>query len=193
VNLSTDDLKLVKVAMADLELYPPAQASNNTGSRVPAPTRGPLRQPRPPDDPQRAPRRTWSSATPGHHDHPNEWAARRRLGVHETTGAAHFVLIDERVEEVVERVRGVEQDRGSPLPPPFGHGDDASLLRYVVPRPFLDAMRAASLDTFAEDVTPKYAASSSTGANEVAPRAPAGESWHAIQTVVSPPDAFMLR
>jgi hypothetical protein len=114
--------------------------------------------------------------SPGHHDHTHEWATRRRLEVHETSGVAHFVLIDERVEEVVERVGGVEQDRGSPPPPPFGRGDDASLLRYAVPRPILDAVRAASLGTFAEDVSLKHAASSSTGANEVAPHAPAGES-----------------
>jgi hypothetical protein len=85
--------------------------------------------------------------SPGHHDHAHEWATRRRLGVPETAGVAHFVPIDERVDEGEDRVRGVEQDRGSPPPPPFGRGDDASLLRTAVPRPFLDAVRAASLDT----------------------------------------------
>jgi hypothetical protein len=39
-----------------------------------------------------------------HHDAAYAWAGRRRLDVHETTGAAQIVVVDERTEEVVKRV-----------------------------------------------------------------------------------------
>ena len=86
-----------------------------------------------------------------HHDAAYEWARRRKLEAHETTGAAQFVVIDEKVVEVVKRITTVqpapvEDDPGSQQP--FRNLDDATLLGYGVPRNWLDVVREASVDTF---------------------------------------------
>jgi len=88
-----------------------------------------------------------------HHDPAYEWAKRRKLDVHETTGAAQFVVIDERVVEVIKKVtrfqpEAVEDEPGSQRP--FEGLNDATLLAYGVPRNWLDVVRGASVDTFLE-------------------------------------------
>src|SRR5688572_7410055 len=52
----------------------------------------------------------------GHHDDAYQWAVRRKLETHPTTGAAQLVEIRERVEEVVE-YRYVEEERPAPPKP----------------------------------------------------------------------------
>ncbi len=51
-----------------------------------------------------------------HHDPAYEWAKRRKLDVHETTGAAQFVVIDERVVEVIKRITRVQPDSADDEP-----------------------------------------------------------------------------
>ena len=88
-----------------------------------------------------------------HHDAAYAWAGRRRLDVHDTTGAAQIVVIDERTEEVVKRVPRVVIDEGDPAPErPFARLDDAALLAYGVPRAWLRRVRAATLDEFLDDI-----------------------------------------
>lgn len=76
----------------------------------------------------------------GHHDDAYRWAENRKLEAHPDTGAAQFVIIDERVEEVVKRiVRHVEED-----PPVFGKFEREYLLALGVPEELLDAVKAIS-------------------------------------------------
>lgn len=51
----------------------------------------------------------------GHHDDAYRWAERRKLEVHPHTGAAQFVVFDERVEEVVRRVVRTEEVEAPPV------------------------------------------------------------------------------
>ena len=86
-----------------------------------------------------------------HHDDAYAWARRRKLETHETTGAAQFVVIDERVVEVIKRITSVqttpaEDDPGSLQP--FRSLDDTTLLGYGVPRNWLGVVREASVETF---------------------------------------------
>ena len=86
-----------------------------------------------------------------HHDEAYAWARRRRLETHETTGAAQFVVIDERVVEVIKRITSVQTDPAENDPgsqQPFRNLDDSTLLGYGVPRNWLDVVREASVDTF---------------------------------------------
>jgi hypothetical protein len=88
-----------------------------------------------------------------HHDAAYAWAGRRRLDVHETTGAAQFVVIDERTQEVVRRVAKVVLDDDAATPErPFAHLDDAALLAYGVPRTWLRRVRDATLDEFLGEI-----------------------------------------
>ena len=73
----------------------------------------------------------------GHHDDAYKWAENRKLEAHPDTGAAQFVVIDERVEQVVKRVvRHVEED-----PPVFGKFERDYLLALGVPDELLDAVK----------------------------------------------------
>jgi hypothetical protein len=88
-----------------------------------------------------------------HHDAAYEWAKRRKLDVHEMTGAARFDVLDKRVVEVAKRITTVQpavtpEDQGSQRP--FEHLNDATLLAYGVPRNWLNVVWAASVDTFLE-------------------------------------------
>jgi hypothetical protein len=87
----------------------------------------------------------------GHHDDAYAWARRRRLEVHEVTGAAQFVVVDERVIETVKSITRLEVADELADPDharPFRELEDATLLRYGVPRTWLDAVREATVDTF---------------------------------------------
>ncbi len=81
-----------------------------------------------------------------HHDRAYQWAERRKLETHPTTGAAQFVEIHEVVKEVVVP-RYVEAPvlRPSKGPPLKGIADD-ELLAYGVPPAWLKDVREAEVD-----------------------------------------------
>jgi hypothetical protein len=80
----------------------------------------------------------------GHHDKAYEWAERRVLQTHPSTGAAQFVEIRETVREVVVPVYGtVESPADSPIPALAGATDD-QLLGYGVPSEWLEDVRHAT-------------------------------------------------
>ena len=83
-----------------------------------------------------------------HHDQAYRWAERRKLEVHPTTGAAQWVEIRERVQEIV--VPAVGSRRGG-APAPAAPGllasySDEQLLAYGVPAEWLADVRAADED-----------------------------------------------
>jgi len=83
----------------------------------------------------------------GHHDDAYDWATRRRLDVHPTTGAAQLVEIRETVREIVVP-KYVEEER--PAPPKsklFAHFADADILAFGVPSDWLGDVRDATEDT----------------------------------------------
>lgn len=86
----------------------------------------------------------------GHHDDAYAWAARRRLDVHPTTGAAQIVEIRETVIEIpVERYVEVEAVTALQLPkPPLFRGrSEDELLGYGVPPEWLHDVLQANEDT----------------------------------------------
>ncbi|KQX98172.1 DNA helicase [Rhodanobacter sp. Root480] len=90
-----------------------------------------------------------------HHDKAYHWAERRKLEVHPTTGAAQFVEIRERVEEIpVPKYVVVEQpvptQSGWVKPTLFLRIADDELLGYGVPPEWLADVRAANEDTLLE-------------------------------------------
>ena len=75
------------------------------------------------------------------------WAERRKLETHPKTGAAQFVEIRERVEEIAVPVY-VEVAQPKPAKPPlFAHLNDEVLLSYGVPVEWLADVRQATEDT----------------------------------------------
>ena len=89
-----------------------------------------------------------------HHDKAYRWAERRKLETHPKTGAAQFVEIRERIEEVVVP-RYVEPDvsqpiRVQPKPALFAEIPDDDLLSYGVPPDWLDAVKDADEDSLLE-------------------------------------------
>lgn len=86
-----------------------------------------------------------------HHDKAYQWAERRKLEVHPTTGAAQLVEVRERVEEIlvpkyVEDSRPATQQK----PKPFAKYGDAQLLAYGVPQEWLADVKAADEDSLLE-------------------------------------------
>ena len=82
-----------------------------------------------------------------HHDKAYEWAERRKLEVHPTTGAAQLVEIRECVQEIPV-IRYIAE--AVPIPakrPLFQAVSDATLLAYGVPPEWLADVRAATEDT----------------------------------------------
>ncbi|MDR4469068.1 MAG: UvrD-helicase domain-containing protein [Nitrospira sp.] len=82
-----------------------------------------------------------------HHDKAYEWAERRRLETHPKTGAAQFVEIREKVQEIVvpkyveaPKVEVKQQQLFSQIP-------DAELLRFGIPTEWLPDVRQATEDT----------------------------------------------
>lgn len=82
-----------------------------------------------------------------HHDRAYRWAERRRLDVHPRTGAAQFVEIRERVEEirVPKYVEGPAASESKPRL--FASTTDQLLLGYGVPQEWLGDVRQATEDT----------------------------------------------
>ncbi|MBX3142097.1 MAG: AAA family ATPase [Trueperaceae bacterium] len=87
----------------------------------------------------------------GHHDDAYRWAESHRLEVNEDTGAAQFVVIDEKTVEVVKR-KVVDQEPETPEERlsrrPFKHLADARLGQLGVPKAWRALVRDASEETF---------------------------------------------
>lgn len=81
-----------------------------------------------------------------HHDRAYDWAERRKLERHPTTGAAQIVEIRETVKEIV--VPSYVEAEQPPAPPPAILKDRSKeeLLQYGVPEEWVDDVRAADED-----------------------------------------------
>ena len=91
-----------------------------------------------------------------HHDKAYAWAERRKLEVHPTTGAAQFVEVRERVEEIrVQKVVEVDAPAPARADPPqrvtkpllFAQTPEQLLLGFGVPVEWLEDVRKANEDT----------------------------------------------
>jgi superfamily I DNA/RNA helicase len=94
----------------------------------------------------------------GHHDDSYQWAERRKLETHPKTGAAQFVEIRERVEEIT--IPRYVEAAPVPKPPLFAALTDSELLGYGVPSEWLTDVRKANEESLLElaDHLPKEAA-----------------------------------
>lgn len=84
-----------------------------------------------------------------HHDKAYEWAERRKLQVHPTTGAAQIVEIRETVQEIIVP-KYIEAEVHKPASPPsllFAKLSDDKLLGYGVPPEWLADVRATTEDS----------------------------------------------
>lgn len=83
-----------------------------------------------------------------HHDQAYRWAERRKLEVHPTTGAAQWVEIRERVQEIVVPAAGARPGAAAAPAAPglLASCSDAQLLAYGVPVEWLADVRAADED-----------------------------------------------
>lgn len=86
----------------------------------------------------------------GHHDKAYEWAERRKLEVHPTTGAAQLVEIRERVEEILvpKFVEGANSAKQKPKL--FAKYSDEQLLAYGVPTEWLADVKATDENSLLE-------------------------------------------
>jgi hypothetical protein len=82
-----------------------------------------------------------------HHDRAYDWAERRKLETHPTTGAAQLVEIRERVQEVVVPAYVPQIQPMASRKPLFADLADADLLAYGVPPEWLADVRTATDDT----------------------------------------------
>ncbi|PWB51566.1 MAG: DNA helicase [Anaerolineales bacterium] len=81
----------------------------------------------------------------GHHDNAYQWASRRKLETHPTTGAAQLVEVRETVQEIIiPSYVAVEM----PKPPLFAGKSEAELLSYGVPPEWLEDVRSATEDNY---------------------------------------------
>ncbi|AEO41423.1 UvrD-helicase domain-containing protein [Xanthomonas euvesicatoria] len=86
-----------------------------------------------------------------HHDKAYQWAERRKLEVHPTTGAAQLVEVRERVEEILVP-KYVEDSRPAMWRKPklFAKHRDDQLLAYGVPQDWLADVKSADEDSLLE-------------------------------------------
>jgi mRNA-degrading endonuclease RelE of RelBE toxin-antitoxin system len=87
-----------------------------------------------------------------HHDKAYDWAERRKLETHPSTGAAQLVEIRETVKEVVVpyyvQAEAAPTRKPAPAPNPlFANMSDKELLGYGVPAEWLDDVKQATEDT----------------------------------------------
>ncbi len=85
-----------------------------------------------------------------HHDKAYQWAERRRLETHPTTGAAQWVELRERVEEIVVRKSAAATTavaQSAPKPRLFAHMADDELLGWGVPTEWLGEIRQVDEDS----------------------------------------------
>ena len=94
----------------------------------------------------------------GHHDDSYQWAERRKLETHPKTGAAQFVEIRERVEEIA--IPRYVEATPAPKPPLFAGIHDSELLAYGVPSEWLPDVRNATEESLLKlaDHLPREAA-----------------------------------
>ncbi|KPY96079.1 hypothetical protein ALP50_01484 [Pseudomonas syringae pv. spinaceae] len=86
-----------------------------------------------------------------HHDGAYQWAERRKLEVHPTTGAAQLVEIRERVQEVFVHKYVVDNAPAKPNKPKlFAEFGEAKLLAYGVPQEWLVDVMATDEDSLLE-------------------------------------------
>ncbi|KWT13896.1 UvrD-helicase domain-containing protein [Pseudomonas amygdali] len=86
-----------------------------------------------------------------HHDGAYQWAERRKLEVHPTTGAAQLVEIRERVQEVFVHKYVVDNAPAKPNKPKlFAEFGEAKLLAYGVPQEWLIDVMATDEDSLFE-------------------------------------------
>ena len=86
----------------------------------------------------------------GHHDKAYDWAERRRIQEHPTTGAAQILEIRETVKEIVVPRYVEEEQRQEQAPEPkrlFASVTDDDLLSYGVPNEWVKDVRTATEDT----------------------------------------------
>jgi hypothetical protein len=108
----------------------------------------------------------------GHHDDAYQWAQRRKLETHPTTGAAQLVEVRQRVEEIIIPTYVAEE---LPKPPVLQHIKDEELLQYGVPPEWLEDVKAATEDSILElsDHLPEEAAEAvlelATGGRPIVP------------------------
>ncbi len=114
-----------------------------------------------------------------HHDRAYDWAERRKLEAHPTTGAAQLVEIRQRVQEVTAPIYS-PPNAPTPLKPKptlFWNLTDDQLLSYGVPKEWLSDVKAANEDSLLEiaDHLPAEAAEAllelATGGTPAVPRA----------------------
>lgn len=154
-RLTSDEQKSVKTTAFDLQMNPASPGMNF--HRLEKPRDKNFFSVRINDDIRLILHRTAASLLlcyVDHHDKAYRWAERRKLETHPKTGAAQFVEIRERVEEVVVP-RYVDQE--VPQPPPvkaktalFAAITDDELLSYGVPPDWLDAVKEADEDSLLE-------------------------------------------
>ena len=82
-----------------------------------------------------------------HHDKAYQWASRRRLETHPATGAAQWVEVRERVEEVVVRTAAPAQHAEVAKPALFAQRTIDELLSYGVPQDWVPTVLLATEDT----------------------------------------------
>ena len=84
-----------------------------------------------------------------HHEEAYQWAQNRRLEVHPTTGAAQLVEVVEKFEEVtipVYRQETVPKEQTAFKERPLRNHTDEFLMKYGVPKVWLDQLKAANED-----------------------------------------------
>ena len=81
-----------------------------------------------------------------HHDKAYAWAERRRLETHPKTGAAQFVEIRERIEEI-KIPKYVEVEKPLSQPPLLANATNDELLAYGVPVEWVNDVRNANEET----------------------------------------------
>jgi hypothetical protein len=96
----------------------------------------------------------------GHHDAAYGWAERRKIERHPTTGAAQFVEIRERVEEIAAPRPAAAAPAEMAKPPLFADVPDGMLLAYGVPPEWIGEVRRATEDSLLDlaDHLPQEAA-----------------------------------
>ena len=117
-----------------------------------------------------------------HHDNAYQWAARRKLETHPTTGAAQLVEVRETVKEIITPKDVNMEQPAPPKPLLFADVSEDDLLSYGVPAEWMDDVRKADEDSILElaDHLPSEAAEAllnlATGVTpQVAPPVAAGE------------------
>ena len=85
-----------------------------------------------------------------HHDKAYQWAERRKLITHPTTGAAQLVELRETVEEITVPAFVETEQESPPKPPLFKEIAESEMLSYGVPPESLEHVRAADENSLLE-------------------------------------------